>query len=199
MKLYTRTGDEGKTSVIGGRLFKDDIRVEAYGTTDELNSFIGQAVAQLDQELFADIVGELEKIQHELFDCGGDLAMVKVSDDRPYKAKQEIVDFLEERIDEYIKEAPELERFILPGGSPAAATLHICRTVTRRAERLTTRLQQESQTNPIVLKYLNRLSDYFFAVARVVNARLNVRDVEYERSALVFRNGKRKEDKRDTK
>jgi cob(I)alamin adenosyltransferase len=195
MKLYTRTGDEGKTSVIGGRLSKDDIRVEAYGTTDELNSFVGQAVTQLDKELFSDILAELEKIQHELFDCGGDLAMLKVSEERPYKAKQDIVDFLEERIDVYIKEAPELERFILPGGSAAAATLHVCRTVTRRAERLATRLQQEAQTNPIVLKYLNRLSDYFFAIARVVNARLQVKDVEYERSALVFRGGKRKEDK----
>ncbi|MDV2683407.1 cob(I)yrinic acid a,c-diamide adenosyltransferase [Alkalihalophilus lindianensis] len=195
MKLYTRTGDEGKTSVIGGRLSKDDIRVEAYGTTDELNSFVGQAVTQLDKELFSDILAELEKIQHELFDCGGDLAMLKVSEERPYKAKQDIVDFLEERIDVYIKEAPELERFILPGGSAAAATLHVCRTVTRRAERLVTKLHQQAQTNPIVLKYLNRLSDYFFAIARVVNARLQVKDVEYERSALVFRGGKRKEDK----
>ncbi|WP_100372648.1 cob(I)yrinic acid a,c-diamide adenosyltransferase [Bacillus sp. FJAT-45037] len=195
MKLYTRTGDEGKTSVIGGRLFKDDVRVEAYGTTDELNSFVGQAVTQLDKKLFSDILAELEKIQHELFDCGGDLAMLTASEKHPYKAKQEMVDFLEERIDAYIKEAPALERFILPGGAPAAATLHVCRTVTRRAERLATKLQSESETNPIVLKYLNRLSDYFFAVARVVNARLHVADVEYERSALVFRDGKRKEDK----
>ncbi|MGO4888235.1 cob(I)yrinic acid a,c-diamide adenosyltransferase [Anaerobacillus sp. MEB173] len=193
MKLYTRTGDEGKTSVIGGRLAKDDIRVVAYGTIDEVNSFVGQAITQLDDQKFSDIIAELVKIQHELFDCGGDLAMV--SDKYPYKASQEMVTFLEERIDDYIKQAPELEKFILPGGSPAAASIHICRTVTRRAERYATRLQQDAVTNPIVLKYLNRLSDYFFAVARVINARLNVKDVEYERSALVFREGKRKEDK----
>src|SRR5699024_3877790 len=134
MKLYTRTGDEGKTSVIGGRLMKDDVRVEAYGTTDELNSFVGVAITQLDDELFEDIKMELTKNQHELFDCGGDLATVKLREDHVYKATQEMIDFLEERIDEYIKVAPELERFILPGGAPAAATIHVCRTVARRAE-----------------------------------------------------------------
>lgn len=196
MRLYTRTGDEGKTSVIGGRLAKDDIRVTSYGTTDEVNSFVGLAIAQLDDELFPDIKPELVKIQHELFDCGGDLAMLKVTEQRPYKAKQEIVDFLEERIDEYIKEAPELERFILPGGSEAAATIHVCRTVVRRAERHVATLQRETDViNPIVLKYLNRLSDYFFAIGRVINHRLQVKDVEYERSAIVFRGGKRKEEK----
>jgi cob(I)alamin adenosyltransferase len=193
MKLYTRTGDEGKTSVIGGRLDKDDTRVVAYGTTDELNSFVGQVIAQLEDSLFPDIKGELVKIQHELFDCGGDLAMMKASEKYPYKAKQEMIDFLEERIDVYIQEAPQLERFILPGGSLAASTLHVCRTVTRRAERYVTRLHRETdEINPIVLKYLNRLSDYFFAIARVVNHRLNVKDVEYERSAIVFKGGKRK-------
>ncbi|MFC0472947.1 cob(I)yrinic acid a,c-diamide adenosyltransferase [Halalkalibacter kiskunsagensis] len=191
MKLYTRTGDEGKTSVIGGRLDKDHTRVIAYGTTDELNSFVGQAVAQLDNEIFPDIKGELVKIQHELFDCGGDLAMMKASEKHPYKTKQDMIDFLEERIDAYIQEAPKLERFILPGGSLVASTLHVCRTITRRAERYVTRLQREvDEVNPVVLKYLNRLSDYFFAIARVVNYRLNVKDVEYERSAIVFRESK---------
>lgn len=193
MRLYTRTGDEGKTSVIGGRLPKDDIRVEAYGTTDELNCFIGQAIAELDRDKFADIVSELEKIQHEIFDCGGDLAMIKVTKDRPYKVTEDMITFLEERIDEYIQEAPKIEKFILPGGTVAASILHICRTVTRRAERCVTTLMREAETNPVVLKYLNRLSDYFFAVARVVNSRSNVKDIEYERSALVFRDGKRKE------
>ncbi|WP_078553215.1 cob(I)yrinic acid a,c-diamide adenosyltransferase [Bacillus alkalicellulosilyticus] len=194
MRLYTRTGDEGKTSVIGGRLFKDDMRVEAYGTTDELNSFVGVAITQLDEKVFPDIQAELVKIQHELFDCGGDLAMVKETDKRSYKVTEDMITFLEERIDEYIKEAPELERFILPGGSPVAATLHVCRTITRRAERRITTLQLAGESNPIVLKYINRLSDYFFAIARVANSRLGVQDVEYERSAIVFREGKRKQD-----
>lgn len=187
MKLYTRTGDEGKTSVIGGRLDKDHIRVEAYGTIDEVNSFVGLAVTQLDEKLFFDIRTELVKIQHELFDCGGDLAILSTK--YPFKATDEIITFLEERIDAYIIEAPKLEKFILPGGSQAAATVHVCRTVTRRAERLVVQLQKIDTINPIVLKYLNRLSDYFFAIARVINHRYEVKDVEYERSALVFRDG----------
>lgn len=191
MRLYTRTGDEGKTSVIGGRLDKDHVRVEAYGTIDEVNSFVGLAMTELDQTLFPDICLELEKIQHELFDCGSDLATI--SPERPFKTKEEIISFLEERIDAYIQEAPELERFILPGGSKASAMIHVCRTVTRRAERLVVQLQRLNEINPIVLKYLNRLSDYFFAISRVINHRNGVRDIEYERSALVFRNGKRKD------
>ncbi|WP_226526608.1 cob(I)yrinic acid a,c-diamide adenosyltransferase [Metabacillus niabensis] len=185
MNLYTRTGDSGKTSIIGGRVDKDHLRVEAYGTIDEANSFIGQAMTFLTDSIFQDIYQELEKIQHELFDCGGDLAVVK--EKFPYKAKEEMVTILEERIDHYVKEAPPLEKFILPGGSNAAAVIHIARTVTRRAERCTVSLQKEMEINDVVLKYLNRLSDYLFAVARVINFRLGVKDVEYERSALVFK------------
>ncbi|WP_026560251.1 cob(I)yrinic acid a,c-diamide adenosyltransferase [Bacillus sp. J37] len=185
MNLYTRTGDSGKTSIIGGRVDKDHLRVEAYGTIDEANSFIGQAMTFLSDPIFQDIYQELEKIQHELFDCGGDLAVVK--EKYPYKAKEEMVTLLEERIDHYVKEAPPLEKFILPSGSNAAAVIHIARTVTRRAERCTVSLQKEMDINDVVLKYLNRLSDYLFAVARVINFRLGVKDVEYERSALVFK------------
>jgi cob(I)alamin adenosyltransferase len=185
MNLYTRTGDGGKTGLIGGRVDKDHLRVEAYGTIDEANSFVGQAMTLLTDSSFVDIYKELEKIQHELFDCGGDLAVVK--EKYPYKTTEEMVTFLEERIDHYVLEAPELERFILPGGSPASAAIHLARTVTRRAERCTVTLQKEMEINDIVLKYLNRLSDYFFAIARVINFRLGVKDVEYERSAIVFK------------
>ena len=185
MNLYTRTGDNGKTGLIGGRVDKDHLRVEAYGTIDEANSFVGQAMTLLTDSSFVDIYNELEKIQHELFDCGGDLAVVK--EKYPYKTTEEMVTFLEERIDHYVLEAPELERFILPGGSPASAAIHLARTVTRRAERCTVTLQKEMEINDIVLKYLNRLSDYFFAIARVINFRLGVKDVEYERSAIVFK------------
>lgn len=191
MKLYTRTGDKGMTSVIGGRLAKSDIRVKAYGTLDELNSFVGLTIVKLQESKFDDIRNELIKIQHELFDCGGDLSAVKK--DYPFKAKEEIISFLEERIDEYIKEAPELERFILPGGTEASAYIHVCRTIARRGEREIVELQQSEEINAVVLKYVNRLSDYFFAIARVVNFRSGVNDVEYERSAIVFRGGKRKE------
>lgn len=192
MKIYTRTGDKGQTSVIGGRLDKDDIRVESYGTVDEVNSYIGLAVSELDPTIFADILVDLEKIQHELFDCGGDLATV--SDKAPQKLTDEAITYLEERIDAFILEAPELEKFILPGGSKAAATIHIARTVTRRAERLVVSLiKSGAAVSPLSLQYINRLSDYFFAVARVINFRLGVKDVEYIRSAHVFRGGKRKE------
>ncbi|WP_028400454.1 cob(I)yrinic acid a,c-diamide adenosyltransferase [Ectobacillus panaciterrae] len=192
MKLYTKTGDAGKTSLVGGRVDKDNLRVEAYGTIDEANSFLGQAMTLLKGEVFQDIYRELEKIQHELFDCGGDLAVV--NNKIPYKVTEEMITFLEERIDDYIVQAPPLERFILPGGTPAAAAIHVVRTVTRRAERCIVALKKQEEINDHVLKYVNRLSDYFFAVARVVNARLSVKDVEYERSAIVFRS---KEDKKN--
>ncbi|MFZ3588604.1 cob(I)yrinic acid a,c-diamide adenosyltransferase [Bacillus sp. DJP31] len=191
MKIYTRTGDKGQTSIIGGRVEKDDIRVHAYGTIDELNSFVGQAMTQLSPKVFSDVLAELEKIQHELFDCGGDLSTV--AGKYPYKVTNDMVTFLEERIDAYIAEAPELERFILPGGTPASSTIHIARTITRRAERHIVSLAKEVSVNEIALQYVNRLSDYFFALARVVNVRQGVKDVEYERSAIVFRGGKRKE------
>jgi cob(I)alamin adenosyltransferase len=191
MRIYTRTGDKGQTSIIGGRVEKDDIRVHAYGTVDEVNSFVGQAMTELTPETFSDILAELEKIQHELFDCGGDLSTIEGK--RPYKVTKDMVTFLEERIDSYIEEAPELERFILPGGSKASAIVHLARTITRRAERHIVTLAKVESINEIALQYVNRLSDYFFALARVINAREGVKDVEYERSAIVFRDGKRKE------
>lgn len=198
MRLYTRTGDKGKTSIIGGRVEKDDIRVEAYGTVDEVNCFVGQAITQLNPEIFADVLEDLEKIQHELFDCGGDLANVTKS--RELKLTKESVDYLEKKIDELIVEAPELERFILPGGAPAAASIHLARTVTRRAERLVVSLlKADPDVSDTALQFLNRLSDYFFALARVINFRLNFQDVEYVRSAKVFREGKRREEKQGEK
>ncbi|MFZ0443142.1 MAG: cob(I)yrinic acid a,c-diamide adenosyltransferase [Bacillus sp. (in: firmicutes)] len=192
MKIYTRTGDKGQTSIIGGRVDKDDVRVDAYGTVDEVNGFVGQVVTQLQPGLFRDVLEDLEKIQHELFDCGGDLA--NVTKKHTPKLTQGNITYLETRIDAFTVEAPELERFILPGGTAAAATLHIARTVTRRAERLVVTLMKEDRAlSPLPLQYLNRLSDYFFAVARIVNSRQQVKDVEYIRSAHVFRGGKRED------
>jgi cob(I)alamin adenosyltransferase len=191
MRIYTRTGDKGKTSIIGGRVDKDDTRVEAYGTIDEVNCFVGQAIAELDPVIFPDIIEDLAKIQHELFDCGGDLANVSVK--RENKLQTESIKYLESRIDAFTEETPELERFILPGGTKPAASIHIARTVTRRAERLVVKLsKQDPKTPETVQKFINRLSDYFFALARVINHRLNVKDIEYVRSAKVFRDGKRK-------
>ena len=194
MRLYTRTGDKGKTALIGGSASKDDIRVKAYGSIDEANSFVGLAISQLDKELFKDIIADLEKIQHELFDCGTELSNVSKKE-RPHQLSEDMITYLEERMDVLIDEAPELERFILPGGSEAAAALHVARTVARRAEReIVTLYNTEEDLNPIPLKYVNRLSDYFFAVARVANARLGIADVEYERSARVFRGSNKKKE-----
>lgn len=191
MRLYTKSGDKGQTSVVGGRVEKDDVRVEAYGTIDEANAFVGKATAELEETTFKDILADLEKIQHELFDCGSDLA--NITDKRVNKVTEDMVTYLEEKIDELIDEAPKLERFILPGGSDPSASIHIARTVTRRAERLiVTLMRTESNVPEIVLKYVNRVSDYFFAAARVINARLQVRDVEYVRSAKVFRGSNKK-------
>ncbi|GKV66838.1 MULTISPECIES: cob(I)yrinic acid a,c-diamide adenosyltransferase [Sporosarcina] len=192
MKIYTKTGDKGTTSLIGGRVAKDDLRVEAYGTIDELNSFVGKAMTELDKDTFGDILTDLETIQNELFDGGGDLA--NVMKERHYKLDEEPITVLEERIDKLMEEAPELERFILPGGSPAAATLHIARTITRRAERVTVTLMNAADdVSPVVQRYLNRLSDYLFVAARIVNARLGIKDNEYVRSAKVFRTGEKKD------
>jgi cob(I)alamin adenosyltransferase len=189
MKIYTRTGDEGKTSVIGGRVQKDDTRVEAYGTIDELNSFVGQAASVLSRETsgnWQDLLEHLTIIQHELFDCGSDLSYAVV-DPVKMKVTTEMTERLESWIDLYEAQTPPITRFILPGGSEPAALLHVCRTVCRRAERRVITLAQEQPCPEDVYKYLNRLSDFFFTVARAANSRLDLLDLEYERGAQVFR------------
>ena len=186
MKMYTRTGDAGHTSVVGGRVRKDDLRVEAYGTIDELNSFVGQAAVLAAGSLLNDLRGQLIQIQHELFDCGSDLAFVEQGE-HPYKVTQDKTNSLEIWMDTYEEENPPLERFILPGGSSLAASLHVCRTVCRRAERRVISLASEHDVNPEVQKYINRLSDYFFVAARLANTRQQVSETEYERSGKVFR------------
>ncbi|MEN1985434.1 cob(I)yrinic acid a,c-diamide adenosyltransferase [Paenibacillus hubeiensis] len=188
MGIYTRTGDEGQTSVIGGRVVKDDDRVEAYGTIDELNCFVGQAISLIDDAKgsFEDLKEQLSEIQQELFDCGSDLAFVNITENR-YKVKDDKVARLEQWIDLFDAENPKVERFIIPGGTHLSSALHVCRTVCRRAERRAVTLGQHTDINPSVRRYLNRLSDYFFVVARTANARQQVQDVEYVRSKKVFR------------
>ncbi len=165
--------------------------MEAYGTLDEANSFIGLAQSYLKAEeaLFQDVLSELTAIQHELFDCGTDLAYVNVQEEG--KLKTESITMLEERIDAYVEEAPRLTKFILPGGTETASFLHAARTVIRRAERKIVALAKEEDIPPLALPYVNRLSDYLFAAARIVNHRLGEVDVEYERSADVFRTKKK--------
>ena len=177
MKIYTKTGDKGKTGVIGGRLDKDHPRVEAYGTVDELNAFVGMAIACLEDQQYADIVKDLREIQQHLFDCCSDLATVNTKI-REYRIKAKDVENIEERIDHYDQETEDVEYFIIPVGTQASAALHVCRTITRRAERRVVTLSREDESlNAEVLRYLNRLSDLFFVMARVCNARAGVSDV----------------------
>ncbi|TBL71428.1 cob(I)yrinic acid a,c-diamide adenosyltransferase [Paenibacillus thalictri] len=188
MKIYTRTGDGGQTAVIGGRVDKDDARVEAYGTVDELNSFIGVAISGLDRGKYGDLADDLLYIQHELFDCGADLASLKQQEGRPYKVNADMTSRLEQWIDRYDAETPDITRFILPGGTQASSALHVCRTVCRRAERHVVTLAKSQEINNEVRKYLNRLSDFLFTAARLANFRDGVEDVAYERSGEVFKN-----------
>lgn len=190
MRLYTKTGDKGETSLIGGRVSKDDARVEAYGTIDELNSYVGLAQAEAAKhESLQEMSLWLMDIQQELFDCGSDLAYAK--EGAPLKMDEEPTLRLEGWIDRYIEEAPEVTRFILPGGSSVSSLLHVCRTVCRRAERRVVTLSRQQPIPEAVLIYLNRLSDFFFAAARVANAKVGVPDTEYVRSAEVFRKKKK--------
>ncbi|BCJ86106.1 cob(I)yrinic acid a,c-diamide adenosyltransferase [Effusibacillus dendaii] len=187
MSIYTRTGDKGKTALVGDRRNKDDLRVEAYGTVDEANSFVGDALSALEESAFdfSDMIEVLDAVQQELFDTGSDLATV--GEVRPYKVSPEMVDRLEPLIDLYMSQAVPVKKFIIPGGSRISSKLHLCRTVTRRAERRVVALAHAEPINPECLRYLNRLSDLFFAMARAANARCNRPDREYVRSRNVFR------------
>lgn len=170
-KIYTRTGDAGETALgTGERVAKHALRVSAYGTTDELNSFVG--VARLESE--DDMDEALERIQNDLFDLGADLCRPDMDKDAeaaypPLRMIASQVDRLEVEIDAMNSELDPLRSFILPGGTPLAAQLHVCRTVARRAERLAVELAAAEPVNPAAVKYLNRLSDWFFVAARVAN------------------------------
>jgi len=158
-KIYTRTGDKGTTGLgDGARVDKDDPRVEAFGTVDELNSALGVLAAH---QLPAGMAAALTDIQHELFDLGGELCIPghQAIDDRQ-------VSRLEQRLDALNADLPPLTEFILPGGSPATAACHLARAVCRRAERRVVTLARSQQVNPQAITYLNRLSDLLFVMAR---------------------------------
>lgn len=158
-KIYTRTGDEGLTGLgDGNRVAKDDARVVAYGTTDEANSAIGLVLAHTEDPGVVDI---LVTVQHDLFEIGGELCLPG------YEAITDAhVTRLEERLDAFNADLPPLEEFILPGGGAAAASCHLARTVVRRAERCVVTLARDSAVSPVSLRYLNRLSDLLFVIAR---------------------------------
>jgi cob(I)alamin adenosyltransferase len=179
MKIYTRTGDEGETGLFGGpRVRKDAARVEAYGAVDELNAVLGVARAQLDDAALAE---RLQAIQSALFDLGAELATPDVEDRAERgqvvaRVEGGAVAELEAWIDELESELEPLEYFILPGGDAAAAALHHARTVCRRAERRAVTLAGLEGVSAAALRYLNRLSDLLFVLARVVNHRTGVEE-----------------------
>lgn len=180
MKIYTKTGDKGTTSLVGSRVSKHNARVIAYGTVDEANSFIGVATTSMkEHKELKNLYNDLLRIQHTLFDCGGDLAIVKDTV-KPVFNKDEIK-WLENIIDQYSEKIVPLQNFILPGGTMISSHLHVARTVVRRAEREVVTLKQNEKINEDILIYLNRLSDFLFVAARFVNMINSVDDVPYIR------------------
>lgn len=180
-KIYTRTGDSGTTSLIGGtKVPKSHLRIEAYGTIDELNSYIG---------LCRDLLGRkksgsaLKEIQDRLFTIGSSLACdpVKAPRIRIPDLDAGDITFLESAIDRMNEVVPELKHFVLPGGHPLVAHLHVARCISRRAERCCVRLEQESlEVDPLILQYLNRLSDYLFVLSRYTAHQLHVKEIPWK-------------------
>ena len=178
MKIYTKTGDKGKTSLFGGtRVSKADDRIEAYGTIDELNSYLG-----LIRDIQTDTSRKevLKEIQDRLFTIGAHLA----TDKENKKSKlpdlfERDVELLEQQMDKMDNELPEMKSFILPGGHVYVSYCHIARCVCRRAERLTIRLSERAEIEPIIIRYLNRLSDYLFVLGRKLAIELGVDEVPW--------------------
>jgi cob(I)alamin adenosyltransferase len=185
MRIYTRTGDRGETGLFGGqRVGKDHARVEAYGDVDELNSVLGLAVAALEREGGAALAAELRGVQSDLFTVGANLATPAPEDGgRPSAHIPPLpagrVEALERWIDRAEEELEPLKVFVLPGGSAAAAHLHLARTVCRRAERRVVALAREAHVGAEWITYLNRLSDLLFTLARLANHRAGVEDVPW--------------------
>ena len=182
MKIYTKTGDKGETSLVGGaRVAKDDLRVAAYGDVDEANAAIGAALATTPAELAAALLME---IQRDLFAIGGALAAPEPAALRAAQREKlgvgpDRILALEQAIDQAEADLAPLHRFVLPGGSPKAAALHLARTACRRAERSVVRLSRQQPVAPELLAYLNRLSDLLFVLARQANARAGTTDLTW--------------------
>jgi len=180
MKIYTKTGDKGTTSLIGGtKVLKSDLRIEAYGTVDELNSYVG-----LCRDLLSDETSKktFQEIQDRLFTIGSSLACdpekepkMKIPD-----LKEDDIVFLEKEIDRMNESLPEMKNFILPGGHPTASHLHIARCVCRRAERCCVRLEDSDEPALLIIKYLNRLSDYLFVLARYASQLLGAEEIPWK-------------------
>jgi len=179
MKIYTKTGDKGQTSLVGGtRVSKTELRIEAYGTVDELNAYVGLV---RDQAVNNDRKDILKEIQDRLFTIGSILAS------EPEQTKKRIPDLHESDIELLEKEMDKMDEslepmrfFILPGGHQSVSFGHLARTVCRRAERIVIRLSQEIEVNELVIRYLNRLSDYFFVLCRMMIKDLNIEEISWK-------------------
>ena len=181
MKIYTKTGDKGKTSLIGGtKVYKSDLRIESYGTVDELNSFVGLCLDHLKSHNISNVLTE---VQDRLFTIGSALAC-----DPEKETKLKIpdlheadVELLEKEIDKMNEVLPVMKSFILPGGHVTVSTLHVARCICRRAERCCVRMQKkEMEIESLIIKYLNRLSDYLFVLARFAAYELNVAETPWK-------------------
>jgi len=176
MKLYTKQGDDGETSLLGGqRVSKDNLRVTAYGEVDECNAVIGVAAAFCTDD---ELRGLLQHVQSDLFSLGAMLATPSSHQPAMVVADEDVAR-LEGWIDAAVAEVPPLQQFVLPGGAPTAAALHMARTVCRRAERAVVTLGESDRVEGVVIRYLNRLSDLLFAWARLANHRAGVADVPW--------------------
>ncbi|MCC7298766.1 MAG: cob(I)yrinic acid a,c-diamide adenosyltransferase [Bacteroidia bacterium] len=178
LKIYTRTGDDGKTGLIGGdRVSKHHIRVESYGTVDELNSHLGLIRAQTHLD---SVVQTLSVVQDRLFTVGAYLASAPGNKMILPELYPEDVTLLETEIDKFTAELPELKNFIIPGGSVAGAQAHVARCVCRRAERLVVYLADQEEIDPWVVRYLNRLSDYLFTLARFLDKSSGAEEIAWK-------------------
>ena len=174
MKIYTRTGDDGTTGLQGGsRISKSNYRIKAYGAVDEINAKIGIIISNKIDE---DINDLLLKIQNDLFVVGSDLSNPDLSD-KKNRVNPEMIENIEKSIDQFEKDLPPITNFILPGGHPVASLMHEARTITRRAETEMISLDEQEKVNTECKIYLNRLSDLFFVIARIINKRMGVNDI----------------------
>ena len=190
MKIYTKTGDQGETSLFGGqRVRKDNARLAAYGTIDELNADLGVARAEINreqnlaQEWKADTDDLLNMIQNQLFDLGAELATPDPEEKGLAHISSAHVEQLEQAIDKQEEVLPDLKQFILPGGSAVAAQLHVARCVCRRAERLMVAVPDDKVPRDVTLEYVNRLSDLLFVLARGANLASGLGDIPWKKSS----------------
>ena len=178
MKIYTKAGDEGTTGLIGGeKVSKSHSRILAYGSVDEINSSIGIV---LTQNVGDDVRVILTKIQNDLFTLGSDLANPDMTKSL-HRVTNEMVEFLEKKIDQFENELDPITNFIIPGGDMTASHVHMSRAISRRAETAIVSLSEKEQINKICQIYINRLSDLLFVLARIINKRKNVKDIFWEK------------------